>query len=62
MARRLVQISESGDGSVWSTLEVVRELWAWHPDRPYVEVQSERLLGWLESLLAAPKKDADRER
>ena len=60
--RRLVQIAESGDGSVWSTLEVVRELWAWHPDRPYVETQSERLLGWLETLLATPKGETGRER
>ncbi len=62
VARRLIQIVESGEGSAWSTLEVVRELWAWHPDRPYVEAQSERLLGWLEFLLAAPRGDSSRER
>ncbi len=54
VANRLVQIANGGEGSAWSTLEVVRELWAWHPDRPYVDEQGERLLSWLESLLAAP--------
>jgi hypothetical protein len=52
VATRLVQIVNGGDGSTWSTLEVVRELWAWHPDRPFIEAQSERLLLWLEALLA----------
>lgn len=62
VVRRLLQIVESGEGSAWSTLEVVRELWAWHPDRPYAEAQSERLLSWLEILLATPKGDSGRER
>lgn len=53
VARRLVQIANGGEGSTWSTLEVVRELWSWHPDRPFIETQSERLLSWLESLLIA---------
>ena len=53
VATRLVQIANGGEGSTWSTLEVVRELWAWHPDRPFVEAQSERLLSWLEALLAS---------
>ena len=53
VASRLVQIANGGEGSTWSTLEVVRELWSWHPDRPFVETQSERLLSWLESLLAS---------
>lgn len=52
VAERLLQIASGGEGSVWSTLEVVRELWEWHPDRPFVEAQSERLLCWLEVLLA----------
>ena len=52
VAFRLVQIVSGGEGSTWSTLEVVRELWAWHPDRPFIEAQSERLLLWLETLLA----------
>jgi len=52
VAGRLVQIVSGGEGSTWSTLEVVRELWAWHPDRPFIEAQSERLLVWLETLLA----------
>lgn len=58
VARRLVQIADGGEGSAWSTLEVVRELWAWHPDRPYVEMQGERLLAWLELLLASPENGA----
>ena len=53
VATRLVQIANGGEGSTWSTIEVVRELWSWHPDRPYVEAQSERLLSWLEALLAS---------
>jgi hypothetical protein len=53
VANRLMQIVNGGDGSTWSTLEVVRELWAWHPDRPYIEAQSERLLLWLEAVLAS---------
>ena len=53
VATRLVQIANGGEGSSWSTLEVVRELWDWHPDRPFIECQSERLLEWLEALLAA---------
>ena len=53
VARRLVEIANGGEGSAWSTLEIVRELWAWHPDRPFVEAQSERLLSWLESVLAS---------
>ena len=53
VATRLVQIANGGEGSTWSTLEVVRELWSWHPDRPFVEAQSERLLAWLEALLAS---------
>ena len=52
VAGRLVQIVSGGEGSTWSTLEVVRELWDWHPDRPFIEAQSERLLVWLETLLA----------
>ncbi len=52
VATRVIQIGNGGDGSMLSTLEVVRELWVWHPDRPYVEAQSERLLRWLEILLA----------
>lgn len=55
VAARLIQIAEGGEGSMWSTLEVVRELWEWHPDHPYIEVQSERLLSWLEMLLASPQ-------
>ena len=55
VASRLVQIGSGGEGSMWSTLEVVRELWDWHPDDPYIAVQSERLLHWLELLLAAPQ-------
>lgn len=51
VADRLVQIVSGGEGSTWSTLEVVRELWDWHPDRPFIEAQSERLLIWLETLL-----------
>ena len=53
VATRIVQIVNGGDGSTWSTLEVVRELWGWHPDRPFIEAQSERLLLWLEALLAS---------
>ena len=53
VANRLVQIVDGGEGSTWSTLEVVRELWDWHPDRPFIEAQSERLLLWLETLLAS---------
>ena len=53
VATRLVQIANGGEGSTWSTLEVVRELWDWHPDRPFIECQSERLLAWLETLLAS---------
>jgi len=55
VASRLVQIASGGEGSMWSTLEVVRELWDWHPDHPYIAVQSERLLSWLELLLATPQ-------
>ncbi len=55
VASRLVQIGSGGEGSMWSTLEVVRELWDWHPDDPYIAVQSERLLYWLELLLDAPQ-------
>ena len=51
VARRCVQITEGGEGSLWSTLEVVRELWAWHPDRPYIDAQSQRLLRFLEDVL-----------
>lgn len=53
VATRLVEIANGGEGSMWSTIEVVRELWDWHPDHPYIESQSERLLCWLEGLLAA---------
>jgi len=53
VATRLAQIANGGEGSAWSTLEVVRELWNWHPDRPFIETQSERLLLWLEALLAS---------
>ncbi len=53
VAQRVTQIAGGAEGSTWSTLEVVRELWDWHPDRPYVAAQSERLLRWLEVLLAA---------
>ena len=58
VANRLVQIVDGGEGSTWSTLEVVRELWDWHPDRPFIEAQSERLLIWLETLLASPDQGA----
>ncbi len=53
LAQRLTQIVHGAEGSTWSTLEVVRELWAWHPDRAFVDAQSERLLLWLEALLAS---------
>ena len=53
VANRLVQIAGGGEGSAWSTLEVVRELWAWHPDRPFIESQSERLLCYIEAILDA---------
>ena len=53
VASRLVEIANGGEGSTWSTLEVVRELWDWHPDRPYIESQSDRLLLWLEAVLAS---------
>lgn len=52
VATRIIQIGAGGEGSMWSTIEVVRELWAWHPDHPYVESQSERLLSWFEILLS----------
>lgn len=44
-------------GNFWSTLEAVRELWAWHPDRPFIEAQSARLTQVLRGALepaAAP--------
>ncbi len=58
VARRCVQIAEGGEGSLWSTLEVVRELWTWHPDRPYIEAQSQRLLRYLEDVLQQADADA----
>ncbi len=61
VAARLVQIANGGEGSTWSTLEVVRELWAWHPDRPFIETQSERLLRWLEAMLAGGPASATTE-
>lgn len=61
IAQRLTQIVNGGDGSTWSTLEVVRELWAWHPDRPFVDAQSERLLVWLEAILASRTNPVVRE-
>ncbi|MDE2966971.1 MAG: hypothetical protein OXS30_05745 [Chloroflexota bacterium] len=60
VADRLVQIVSGGEGSTWSTLEVVRELWEWHPDRPFIEAQSERLLLWLEAVLAAREQGTSR--
>ena len=48
----MVEIAQGGEGSAWSTLEVVRELWAWHPDRPFVETQSKRLLIYLDAVLS----------
>ncbi len=57
VARRLLQIAHGGDGSAWSTLEVVRELWAWHPDRAFIDAQSERLLTFLEAILAPERAD-----
>lgn len=52
VAARLAAIANGGEGSAWSTLEVVRELWLWHPDRPFIDVQTERLLVWLEHILS----------
>ena len=52
VASRMVEIAQGGEGSAWSTLEVVRELWAWHPDRPFVETQSKRLLIYLDAVLS----------
>jgi hypothetical protein len=48
-------------GNFWSTLEAVRELWAWHPDRPYVEAQSARLTPVLRGALGPAAGDADAE-
>lgn len=52
VARRCVQIVGGGETNLWSTLEVVREFWAWHPDRPFVEHQGGRLLVYLDAVLA----------
>lgn len=52
IARRCVQIVDGGETNLWSTLEVVREFWAWHPDRPFVDHQSRRLLAYLDAVLA----------
>lgn len=54
VARRCAQIVEGGETNLWSTLEVAREFWNWHPDRPFVEHQGRRLVAYLESVMSAP--------
>ena len=51
IARRCAQIVENGETNLWSTLEVVREFWSWHPDRPFVEHQGRRLIEYLERVM-----------
>ena len=49
VAQRCADLAHGAQGSLWSTLEAVRELWEWHPDRPFVEAQSRRLLVFVQS-------------
>ncbi len=47
MARRCIQQARGEGGNYWSTLEAVREFWRWHPDRPFVDAQAQRLQEFL---------------
>ena len=62
VAQRCADLAHGAQGSLWSTLEVVRELWEWHPDRPFVEAQSRRLLVFLEEVMHHGQADQSRDR
>lgn len=62
VARRCAGLAHGAEGSLWSTLEVVRELWQWHPDRLFVEAQSRRLLSFLEEVIHYDQADLNRDR
>ncbi len=53
VAGRCASLAEGGEGGLWSMIEAARELWAWHPDRPYAESQAKRLRAFLEAALGA---------
>jgi hypothetical protein len=52
IAARCVALAAEEGRSYWSTLEVVREFWAWHPDRDFVEAQIERLQAFLRAAIS----------
>ncbi len=52
IAARCVALAGEEGRSYWSTLEVVREFWAWHPDRDFVEAQIERLQAFLRAAIS----------
>ncbi len=57
VAARCVALAAGAEGSLWSTLEAVRELWAWHPDRSYGERQAARLLEFLRCAVGAATEE-----
>ena len=62
VARRCADLAQGAEGSLWSTLEVVRELWRWHPDHPFIAAQSRRLLAFLEAVIERGQADPNRGR
>ena len=61
VARRCAELTHGAEGSLWSTLEVVRELWDWHPDRPFIDAQTRRLLTFLEEVIHHGQADPSRD-
>ena len=57
VARRCIQQAGEQGGSIWSTLEAVREFWRWHPDRAFIDAQQTRLQAFLRSAIT-PSDDA----
>ncbi len=52
IAARCITLTDEASSSYWSILEVVREFWAWHPDRNFVEAQSRRLQAFLRAAIS----------